>query len=124
MPSAIESSDTGLLDLLRKHGPQSVAQLTATMGVTATAVRQRLSRLLAGGEIERQAERMSRGRPIHRYGLTEKGRRRSGANFGDLATALWQEVREIKDADVRRGLLQRLSSRLAAQYQEQISGES
>jgi DeoR family suf operon transcriptional repressor len=119
-----ESSDVALLDLLRKHGQLSVAQLKLPMQVTATAVRQRLVRLLAQGDIERHTERMSRGRPVHRYALTEKGRRRSGANFADLAIALWQEIREIKDPEVRRGLLQRLSKRLATQYASQIQGET
>src|SRR4029079_12402800 len=105
MNAKVESSDVSLLDLLRKHGPLSVAQLQAEMQVTATAVRQRLVRLLARGDIERHTERLTRGRPAHRYGLTEKGRRRSGANFSDLAMALWQEVREIKDPQVRRGPL-------------------
>jgi len=124
MSLEVESSDVALLDLLRKHGSLSVAQLQSPMQVTATAVRQRLVRLLAQGDIERQTERISRGRPVHRYGLTEKGRRRAGANFADLAIALWQEIREIKDAEVRQGLLQRLSKRLAAQYASQIEGET
>jgi predicted ArsR family transcriptional regulator len=124
MTVEVESSDVALLDLLRKHGSLSVSQLKGAMGVTATAVRQRLVRLLARGDIERQAERMSRGRPVHRYVLTEKGRRRAGANFADLAMALWQEIREIKDPEVRRGLLQRISRRLAALYAGQIHGNS
>lgn len=119
-----ESSDVALLDLLRKHGPLSISQLKAPMQVTTTAVRQRLVRLLAQGDIERHTERISRGRPVHRYGLTEKGRRRAGANFADLAIALWQEIREIKDVEVRKGLLQRLSRRLATQYADQIRGET
>jgi predicted ArsR family transcriptional regulator len=124
MPAQAESSDVALLDLLRKHESLSVAQLKGAMQVTATAVRQRLVRLLAQGDIERRAQRISRGRPVHRYGLTEKGRRRAGANFADLAMALWQEIREIKDAEVRRGLLQRISRRLATLYAEQIHGSS
>src|SRR5215471_10615121 len=121
---ATETSDIALLDLLRKHGPQSIAQLKTNMGVTTTAVRQRLVRLLAQGDIQRQSERLTRGRPIHRYGLTEKGRRRAGANFADLAIALWEEIREIKDVEVRRGLLQRISRRLATLYADQICGSS
>ena len=124
MAAEIESSDIALLDLLRKHRSLSVAQLKAAMEVTATAVRQRLVRLLAQGDIERHTQRISRGRPVHRYGLTEKGRRRAGANFADLAIALWQEVREIKDPEVRRGLLQRISRRLATLYAGQIHGSS
>src|SRR5262245_3277075 len=122
MPAA--TSDIAVIDLLRKSGPLSIAQLKAAMGVTATAVRQRLVRLLAQGDIERQTERKSRGRPNHRYGLTEKGRRRAGANFADLAMALWHEMRQIKDANIRRGLLQRVGGRLATLYAGQIHGSS
>ena len=124
MATEIESSDIALLDLLRKSGPLSVAQLGRAMQVTATAVRQRLTRLLAQKDIERATEKINRGRPVHRYALTEKGRRRAGANFADLAIALWHEIREIKDPEVRRGLLQRISRRLATLYGEQIRGST
>jgi predicted ArsR family transcriptional regulator len=92
--------------------------------VTATAVRQRLTRLLASGDIERQTERTSRGRPLHRYRLTDQGRRRAGANFADLATVLWEELRSVDDPQIRRGLLQRISGRLTALYRGRISGSS
>jgi DeoR family transcriptional regulator, suf operon transcriptional repressor len=118
------SSDISLLDLLRKHGPLTVSQLKAAMGVTATAVRQRLVRLLGQGDIERHTEKITRGRPVHRYQLTEKGRRRAGANFADLAMALWHEIREVKDPEVRRGLLQRISGRMATLYAGEIRGSS
>src|SRR5687767_15025242 len=124
MPSTVETSDQALLDLLRTEGSQGVAQLASAMGVTATAVRQRLTRLLAQGDIERTAERISRGRPVYRYGLTDKGRRRAGANFADLAMALWQEIRGIKDPEIRRGLLGRISGRMATLYAGQIRGSS
>ncbi len=118
------SSDDALLALLRRHGGLSVGQLEKLMQVTATAVRQRLSRLTAEGLVERKAHKASRGRPVHRYELTAKGRRQTGDNFADLATVLWEELREIQDPQVRRGLLQRVSSRLSHQYQGQISGNS
>jgi DeoR family suf operon transcriptional repressor len=122
MSLVVESSDIALIDLLRKHGPLGVSQLAAAMEVTATAVRQRLTRLLAQGDIERATERAARGRPVHRYALTEKGRRRTGSNFADLAIALWQEIRDIKDAEIRRGLVARIGQRLASQYAGQIRG--
>ena len=58
------------------------------MEVTPTAVRQRLTRLLAGEVIQREPIRNGRGRPKHRYWLTDKGMRRTGSNFADLAMAL------------------------------------
>jgi len=119
-----ESSDDGILNLLRKAGPLSVSELTKATGVTPTAVRQRLVRLRAEGLVDRQVARAGRGRPGHRYGLTDKGRRQAGANFADLALALWKEVRAVQDADVRRGLLERIAKTMAAMYRPEVTGST
>lgn len=124
----VYATDVATLDLLRKGDALKIQQLSNSLGVTATAVRQRLNRLMAQGYIERTLERTSspsgRGRPSHCYRLTAKGRRKTGANFADLAVALWQEVRSIQDLEVRRGLLQRISRRLVSMYADQIEGET
>lgn len=117
-------SDVAILDLLRKKRSLSVSELALVLGVTATAVRQRLTRLMAQGYIDREIDRAGRGRPSHRYVLTEAGRRKTGANFGDLAIALWEEIRSIADPEVRKGLIQRLSRRLAQMYADKIDGET
>lgn len=117
-----ESSDIGILDLLRKVGPLGVRDLAGATQVTATAVRQRLARLMAQGLVDREVARAGRGRPSHRYRLTEKGRRQTGANFADLAMALWNEVRAIEDPEVRRGLLQRIAKTMARIYGDQVRG--
>jgi DeoR family suf operon transcriptional repressor len=118
-----QSSDQGVIDLLRDR-PMGIAELAGAMGVTATAVRQRLTRLMAQGLVERQAARRGRGRPSHRYSLTDKGVRQAGNNFSDLTIALWREVRAIRDPEIQRGLLQRLASTLATMYGGQMAGES
>ncbi len=94
------------------------------MRVTATAVRQRLGRLMAEGLVERATAKVPRGRPSHRYSLTEKGIRKTGSNFADLAIALWKEVREIKDPEIRSGLVTRLAQSMAKMYVGQIRGET
>ena len=119
-----ETSDARLLDLLRQSGPMSIAQLAVAMAVTATAVRQRLGRLMSQGLIEREAERAARGRPSHRYSLTERARRQAGNNYGDLAIMLWDEIRSVKDLEVRRGLFQRLAAAMARFYAKRIQGAS
>lgn len=124
-PDDFLPSDVAILDLLRKHGSMTVTNLGGALGVTSTAVRQRLTRLLAQGYIQRETVRSaSRGRPNHRYALTDAGKRKTGANFADLSLALWQEIRAIKDPAVRQGLLERISRRLAAVYQNQVTGET
>ena len=117
-------SDVAILDLLRKQQEMTVAQLSAAMQVTATAVRQRLNRLLDQQYITRMAIKAGRGRPSHRYLLTPKGERKTGANFADLAIALWQEIRSIDNVEIRRGLLQRISKRLTVMYGDQIQAET
>ena len=117
-------SDIGTLDLLRKCDTMSVMELSAALGVTGTAVRQRLTRLMSQGYVDRAVASSGRGRPAHRYSLTESGRRKSGANFADLAVALWQEIRQIKDPEVRGGLLQRIARRLVDLYADQIKGDT
>jgi predicted ArsR family transcriptional regulator len=56
--------------------------------------------------------------------LTEKARRQQGSNFADLTLALWREIRSVKDADVRSGLLKRISQTMAGYYGGKLSGES
>ncbi len=123
MSSGIMDSDVTILDVLRKQGMLTVAELSEILSVTGTAVRQRLTRLLSEGYIERTAVRPERGRPYHKYELTTKGRRRSGQNFADLAIALWGEIRAIEDQEVRQGLMQRISRRLADMYMDQVQGQ-
>ena len=55
-----ETSDRGLLELLRRQGQLGIGELTAAMHVTATAVRQRLVRLMAGGLVQRETNKVSR----------------------------------------------------------------
>ncbi|MGY8767369.1 MAG: helix-turn-helix transcriptional regulator [Pirellulales bacterium] len=117
-------SDIALLDLLRIQDSMTIAELSTAMEVTATAVRQRLNRLMGQGHIERFAEKAGRGRPIHQYRLSEKGKRKSGANFADLAVALWEEIRSIKDQEVRQGLIQRISKRMADLNADDFAGKS
>jgi predicted ArsR family transcriptional regulator len=126
MNSTLRTSDSDnvLLDVLRRRGAVTIAELVTEMGVTATAVRQRLARLIDGGLIERVTEKQARGRPNHRYSLTEKGQEHSGTNFTDLAMVLWEEVKLVEDAAVRRGLLKRIADRLFGRYRGQVSGES
>lgn len=114
---AVHSSDEPLVELLRGDVALGVADLAAGLGVTATAVRQRLSRLMEAGVVVREPiaspRADGRGRPSHAYRLSEEGRRLGGDNFRDLAMVLWREVRSIESPAVRKGLLARIGRSLA-----------
>ena len=124
MTDEIVASDVAIVDLLRKSVAMTVVNMATELDVTATAVRQRLTRLMAQGFVARTVTKAGRGRPSHHYALTTKGRRKAGSNFGDLAVALWKEIVAIEDPAVRRALIQRVSRRLAEAYQVSIEGQS
>ena len=108
-----QGNDQRLLSQLRRTGGGTISELGKELGVTATAVRQRLNRLMSNGLIRRETQPQKRGRPSHRYLLTEKGERHAGTNYADLAIVLWQEIRSIEDQRVRSGLLGRIAGRMA-----------
>ncbi|MBM4088601.1 MAG: transcriptional regulator [Planctomycetes bacterium] len=121
MRGGVRESDNSIVDLLRARESMTVSDLAGATEVTATAVRQRLNRLMARGDVERRAVKAGRGRPVHRYAITEQGRRRAGENLGDLAVALWKEVAAVADPGLRRGLMQRVSRRLADLYAAEMA---
>ncbi|MCE9605587.1 MAG: MarR family transcriptional regulator [Planctomycetia bacterium] len=124
MSSPQEISDARLLDLIGRRESLSIADLIQECGVTATAVRQRLTRLMEQGLIQRIKNSQGRGRPEHRYSLTDKARRQSGNNYADLAQVLWTELRNLKDEEVRRGLLQRVADHLTQLYRGEVTGST
>lgn len=119
-----ESSDRALLDLIRRRGPLSIADLADALGVTPTAIRHRLTRLLETGLIVRHAESSGRGRPRHLYGASPEAQRRLGQNYTDLALVLWDEMMStVADRKLRRLLFARITDRLADLYRGQVRGE-
>jgi predicted ArsR family transcriptional regulator len=117
-----ESSDRALLDLIRRDGPLSVAEMGASLGVTDTAVRNRLARLVGSGLVERHAEHRGRGRPRHVYQVSVEAQKQLGQNYADLALVLWDELMStVEDRRLRRLLFARVTDRLAAIYCRQVS---
>jgi predicted ArsR family transcriptional regulator len=119
-----ESSDRSLLDLIRRHGPLTVPEMAERLGVTATAVRNRLTRLVGSGMVERKAEHHGRGRPRHTYQASVEAHKRLGQNYADLAVVLWDEMmRTVEDRKLRRLLFGRITERLAELYRSQMTGD-
>jgi len=116
MSTSSENTDQQFLARLNRLGDSTVQELCAELGVTATAVRQRLTRLLTDGCIEREAVPATRGRPSHVYRITPTGRRHLGDDYGELAPLLWREVRNIEDEGVRTRLLSHLRQALVERY--------
>jgi len=109
---ALNPADLALVEQI-SQGISSVAELCAASGVTATAVRQRLSRLEAGGFVRKESIRAGRGRPRNAYRVTETGYRRLGSKADDLAVALWTAV---SGAEERERLMLRLRDSMRERY--------
>lgn len=114
MRAVVESSDSDFLSHLHRIGPKTVHEICEAVGVTATAVRQRLVRLQACGMIARDRIRHGRGRPHYVYRVTDKGMRHLGDNYGDLALILWRELLAIEDVAIRDQISQRVRDALVA----------
>jgi predicted ArsR family transcriptional regulator len=120
----VESSDRELLDLIRRHGPLTVAEMAARLEVTPTAIRNRLTRLTGSGMVERRTEHGGRGRPRHAYRASVEAHKRLGQNYADLAVVLWDEMmRTVEDRKLRRLLFGRITERLAELYRAQVTGD-
>ncbi len=120
----VETSDRSLLDVIRRHGPLTVAELAERLEVTATAVRNRLTRLVGAGMVERRAENHGRGRPRHTYQASVEAHKQLGQNYADLAVVLWDEMMTtVEDRKLRRLLFGRITERLAEMYRAQMTGD-
>jgi predicted ArsR family transcriptional regulator len=124
MSVEVPNSDADLLNLIRITGPLTVPEMSHGMEVTATAVRQRLTRLMSQTLIQREAVRAGRGRPKHYYSLTDKGLRQTGSNFSDLALVLWREFQSLGDERQRLDMLRRIVRALAKGYANEIEGNT
>jgi len=114
MKTVLEQSDGQFLNELHRIGPKTVPDICLAIGVTATAVRQRLSRLQGKGYVARELVRTGRGRPHYVYRVSDKGLRQLGDNYGDLALILWREVRNIPDPEIRRTITSRVRDALVS----------
>ncbi len=124
MRVVLESNDRDFLVRLQRLGQGTIQQLCEDLGVTATAVRQRLMRLQSLGMVTREVVRAGRGRPRHIYCVTESGIRELGDNYSELATVLWFELSSIDDREVRAQVFHRIQNALVARYGSNVQGES
>ena len=116
MSGAFDNGDHAFLARLNRLGECTVQDLCDELNVTATAVRQRLTRLMSAGLIERETVPAGRGRPSHVYRVTGAGRRQLGDDYGELARLLWREMKQIENAEIRTRLMSRLRDALVERY--------
>ena len=123
-PQELRSVDREVLMVMRGRDWVSLSELIQELGVTTTAVRQRVDRLLEMGLLDREKVVAGRGRPTYQYRLTVAGYRSAGANPVDIANAMWLEILAMPNSDSRDQLLAGIAGRLGRQYAAQIAETS
>ncbi|HZU78190.1 MAG TPA: ArsR family transcriptional regulator [Dehalococcoidia bacterium] len=115
------------LELLRRHGELTVAELGKQLGIAGPAVRRHLDILAGEGLVEYRAVRQHTGRPYFVYRLTDEAKARAADGYSRLVERL---IREVSDLDDGAGhalldtLLARLGERLAEEHRGEVSGET
>jgi predicted ArsR family transcriptional regulator len=124
MKFVLEPSDQSFLEQLHRLGSATVSALCEEIGVTATAVRQRLTRLHSLGLVSREKEKADRGRPHHVYSLTVEGLRHLGNDYRELAMILWQEIKALPDSQLRSHLLGRIREAMVSRFEKSVRSDS
>lgn len=120
----ISDDDRRFLSQLARLREPTIQALCGATGVTATAVRHRLARLLEAELVEKRAEVRGRGRPAHFYRLTSAGRNQLGDNSTRLAALLWQQVMQIESDAIREQVIEGVREGLAEDLATGITGQT
>ncbi len=106
-----------IVALLARHGSLTVSELAGELGVTATAVRQHVHRLLYEGWVERGRRHKGPGRPADVLSLSDQGRRLFAGDLADFTRLLLDELTRAeghsKVQELMRRTLERLNADLA-----------
>jgi DeoR family transcriptional regulator, suf operon transcriptional repressor len=111
-----------VLSILQRRGRSTVRELEEVLGVTANAVRQQLTGLMAEGYVEQAIERTGRGRPRHQYSLTAAGLMLFPHRYDEFTNGLLREILLSEGSHRVEELLGRIGRRLAAEYEPELAG--
>ena len=116
MRVAVDRNDQGFLEQLHRMCGGSVQEICLAVGVTATAVRQRLTRLEGDELVVRETVKSGRGRPRHIYRVSDAGLRHLGENYRDLALVLWRVIHQVDNSAIRASLLAAVQDEFVQKY--------
>jgi predicted ArsR family transcriptional regulator len=111
-----------VLELLRRKGHASAETIASDLGVTPNAVRQHLTNLERDGFVISHPERRARGRPSLLFSLTERADSVFPKRYGQLATMVLQEVREMGGEDALDEIFARVGARHASVIEKDLEG--
>jgi predicted ArsR family transcriptional regulator len=116
----IGSTRRQLLHQLKSRGPQTAAELSEQLEITAVAVRQHLQGLEKQGMVSWTEERRPVGRPVRRWELNGEAEALFPDHHRDLAAGLLLEVEESFGNEGLERLLEARTRRQIQRYQQRM----
>jgi predicted ArsR family transcriptional regulator len=110
-----------VVELLKRYGPLTVAELGRRLGVSAVAVRRHLEQLERDGLVVQTLQPSSRGRPAHLYSLTAEGHERFPRAYDQLALHLLGAACSAFGDGAVEALFARRQRLLADTYRERVA---
>ncbi len=122
---ALAKTQQSIVDRLKFRGPQSVKILANQLGITTMGARQHLQDLVSKGyvRLSPDAERQTRGRPVHYWSLTDQGHAIYPDSHKDLALELIDLVSQEANSSLLKRLVEQRSTRQKAVYQAALKTE-
>lgn len=116
------ASQERILYLLKTRGPLTTRALADEIAITATGMRQHLTRLAAAGLVAHRDLRSGVGRPARHWSLTASGEERFPDGHGELTLFLLKGVRQVFGAKGLGKLVAARGREQAALYRERTEG--
>jgi predicted ArsR family transcriptional regulator len=115
LPNEPGSTGQRLIEAVARQGHLTIADLVDRLGVTTTAIRQQVNRLLADGWLVRDRRHGAPGRPADVLSLSEKTKRMFGGLNDELSKLLLEEIAHLEGPARGRSILQSVGRRMAEQ---------
>jgi predicted ArsR family transcriptional regulator len=111
--------------MLLEHGPSTVAELAARLGLTTAAIRRHLDAALVDGTIVAREERphgpRGRGRPARRFSLSDAGHAAGPTSYDEFAVDALRYLRDSVGEDAVEDFARRRMAEWEARYAERIA---
>lgn len=111
-----------VLELLRRKRAASAEAIATELGITPNAVRQHLTNLERDGLVTSQPVRHKRGRPSLQFSLTDRADAVFPKRYGQLATMVLSELRDMQGEQAIDELFRRIAGRHAGSLERQLDG--
>jgi predicted ArsR family transcriptional regulator len=123
-PAPSAPTRRAVLDLLKREGPQTVAQLGAALGLSGVGVRRHLEVLEHVGLVRQSTRPQGRGRPAYVYALTEVGHDLFPRNYHQLVAQLLEAAASELGPEAVERLFDHRQQELAELYAGRTRGRS